>query len=62
MASKATEREPTNMWDAISTATDMVAAGTTKRVDGNGWKVYAMGGTGLVRIDINLDTHPEIAG
>lgn len=39
------------MWDAIQKAAELVNLGTSiKRVDGDGWSVYAVGN--IVRIDI----------
>jgi hypothetical protein len=43
-------------WDAIEDAVNVVAAGKAKRIDGEGWKVYAAGT--IVRIDLSLN-HQE---
>lgn len=44
----------------IATAYELVAAGVSKRIDGDGFKVYSMGGTGLVRVDIDPSQHPSL--
>jgi ribosomal protein L31 len=46
--------------DKIATAYGLVASGVSQRIDGDGFKVYSMGGTGLVRIDIDPAKHPEL--
>jgi hypothetical protein len=43
-------------WDAIEDACETVAQGRVKRIDGDGWKVYAAGT--VVRVDIQLN-HKE---
>jgi len=43
-------------WEAIEDACDNVARGRAKRIDGEGWKVYAAGT--IIRIDIQVN-HQE---
>lgn len=40
-------------WEAIEDATVNVANGRAKRIDGDGWKVYAAGT--MIRIDISIN-------
>ena len=38
------------MWDKIKDAVHAIATGAAKRVDGEGWSVYAVGN--IIRVDI----------
>lgn len=44
------------MWDLIARAVQSVKNGDAKRIDGDGWKVYAT--PGVIRVDIeNKEGH-----
>ena len=42
------------MWDNIKNAVSMIVNGSSKRVDGDEWTVYAVGGN-IIRIDLKVD-------
>jgi len=46
------------MWDAIKFAIDTILSGQAKRIDGDGWLVYAVGDN-IVRVDIKTVKYKE---
>lgn len=42
------------MWDKIKSAIQLIMADKAKRIDGDGWTVYAVGST-VLRIDLKPD-------
>lgn len=39
------------MWDKIKDAVQLITDGKAERIDGNGWKAYAVGST-VIRVDL----------
>lgn len=41
-------------WDAIKDAVRLIKDGTVKRIDGDGWTVYAVG-SNIIRVDLKTE-------